>query len=65
MKLIDYIKSNKSTQAEFGKRIGKAQTTVSAYITGELIPPRATALKIVKVTKGAVTLEDLWGVKIA
>ncbi len=65
MTLSEYLDKTKMTQTQFARRIGKAQTTVSGYCTGALIPPRATALKIVEVTKGAVTLTDLWHTKIA
>ena len=66
MKLSEYISKAGITQAEFGKKIGRSQTLISAYCNGTLIPPRATALDIVKETQGAVTLADLWpDVKIA
>jgi len=65
MKLHEYLYSTKTTQAEFAKLLRKSQTLISGYSSGSLLPPRATALKIVKVTKGAVTLSDLWGVKLS
>ena len=65
MKLSEYIKLKNLTQAEFAKMLGKSQQLVSGYCTETLMPPRATALKIVEITKGAVTLEDLWHTKIA
>ena len=65
MKLHEYLTLAKMTQLEFSKKINKSQTLVSGYCTGTLIPPRATALKIVKITKGVVTLGDLWGIKVA
>ena len=64
MTLSEYLEKTHQTQAEFGELIGKSQQLISGYCTGTLTSPRATALDIVKATKGAVTLEDLWGVKI-
>lgn len=63
MKLLEYLKKTNQTQAEFGAKLGKSQTLISAYCTGALIPPRATALDIVKISNGAVTLNDLWNLK--
>ena len=65
MTLSEYLSKTKMTQAKFAELLGRSQQLVSGYCTGALIPPRATALKIVKVTKNAVTLADLWGVKVA
>jgi len=65
MNLSDYLLKMKKTQAEFAEELGKSQQLVSGYCTGALIPPRETALKIVEITKGKVTLEDLWHTKIA
>lgn len=65
MTLLNYLKETKQTQAQFAKKLGKTQQLVSGYCTGVLIAPRATALKIVKITNGAVTLSDLWHTKIA
>lgn len=59
MKLPEYLKHNKINQSQFAKKIGVKQQSVSDYCVGKP-PKRATAYKIVKVTKGAVTLADLW-----
>jgi hypothetical protein len=64
-KLSDYLDKTKQTQNDFAIRLGKSQQLVSGYCTGAFIPPRATALKIVEITKGAVTLSDLWHTKFA
>ncbi len=63
MTLNEYLKKNSLTQSDFGKMIGKDQRTISEYCGG-YAPPRDVALKIVQVTKGKVTLEDLWDVKL-
>jgi hypothetical protein len=65
LKLVEYLKSTKTTQAAFAKKLGKSQTLISAYCAESLVPPRSTALKIVKVTKRAVTLADLWGITLS
>jgi DNA-binding transcriptional regulator YdaS (Cro superfamily) len=63
MTLSDYLDKTKQTQTEFAKKLGKSQQLVSGYCTGALIAPRDTALKIVEISNGAVTLEDLWHMK--
>ena len=65
MKLSEYLKNEGLTQEQFAKKLGKSQTLISAYCTGSMMPPRQTALKIVKITDGQVTLSDLWHTKIA
>jgi transcriptional regulator with XRE-family HTH domain len=58
MKLSDWLRQEGMTQAVFGERIGSDQANVSRWITGHHTPSLATLLKIMKVTKGAVTAED-------
>lgn len=65
MTIPEYLKKHNLTQEQFGTMIGKSQQLVSGYCTGQLVPPRATALKIITVSKGEITLEDLWHTKIA
>ena len=65
MTLPEYLEKTKQTQTQFAKKLESSQQLVSGYCTGKLIPPRMTALKIVKITNGAVTLSDLWNIKIA
>ena len=60
MKLSEYLSKTEQRQADFAKKLKKSQTLVSAYCTGTLMPPRKTALKIVEITKGEVSLADLW-----
>lgn len=65
MTLPDYLKTTKQTQAEFAEKLGKSQTLISAYCREKMVPPRETALRIVEITRGNVTLGDLWHTKIA
>jgi hypothetical protein len=65
MTLSEFLDKTEITQTDFAKKLGKSQQLVSGYCTGALIPPRATALRIVEITQGAVTLEDLWHMKSA
>lgn len=64
MTLSDYLKKNNITQEDFATRMDVEQQTVSDWCAGSP-PKRLNAFKIVKITKGAVTLQDLWGVKMA
>ena len=60
MMLSQYLKKHRVTQEEFGRSIGVKRLSVSRYINGERIPSPKTAKRIVKVTKGAVQLKDLY-----
>lgn len=62
MKLGEYLKDNGLLMADFGKKIGRSQAAVSRICAGEQPRPDA-ALKIVRVTKGAVSLADLYGLE--
>jgi hypothetical protein len=56
--LRGWLSSNRITHAEFGERIGRAQTTVDAYATGKCPPPDIAAL-IETITGGEVST-GLW-----
>jgi len=63
MKLAKYLEVKKLSQDRFAKRIGCSQQLISAYCREVMVPPRKTALIIVKKTKGDVTLNDLWDMR--
>lgn len=60
MELLDYLTQNKTTMSAFGKRVGRAQSIISRLANKKHWPDRSTAVKIVVVTRGAVTLDDLY-----
>lgn len=61
VELKEYLKTNNVTMAVFGEKIGRAQSIVSRLANRRHRPDPTTALRIVKVTKGAVSLDDLYG----
>jgi transcriptional regulator with XRE-family HTH domain len=61
MTINEYLKSEGVTQAAFGKKVGKCRDTVARWLRRDCFPTRKTAARIVKHTKGAVTLLDIYG----
>lgn len=59
MKLSTWIKKNKFTQEQLAKKLGVKQQTISRYVNG-YPPKRKLAYKIVAITSGMVTTNDLW-----
>jgi transcriptional regulator with XRE-family HTH domain len=59
MRLKDYLKKNKITQANFASLIGISQGYLSLIVRGLNNPSFKLALKIEKITLGQVTTEDL------
>lgn len=60
MTLTEYMAKRKLTLEEFGKRIGKSRSATHRIVRGHAYPMPETAKRIVKVTKGAVQLKDLY-----
>jgi DNA-binding transcriptional regulator YdaS (Cro superfamily) len=60
MKISYYLKKHNLSRAAFAKKAGVIDKAVSHWITGERKPKPATALKIERVTKGEVTLQDIY-----
>lgn len=52
------------TMDAFGKSIGRAQSIVSRLANKKHWPDRSTAVKIVMVTAGRVTLDDLYSLPV-
>ena len=59
MKLKDYLAKKRISQADFAKKLGIKQQSISRYLQG-LPPKRIIAYKIVNLTGGEVRLMDLW-----
>ena len=60
MELLEYLKARKITMSEFGSKIGRAQSIVSRIANRKHRPDPTTAVKIVVVTKGEISLDDLY-----
>jgi transcriptional regulator with XRE-family HTH domain len=60
MTLKQYLSNHGITQEEFGRLIGVKRLSIARYLNGERLPSPKTAKRIVKATKGAVQLKDLY-----
>ena len=60
MELLDYLHTRKITMAVFGERVKRAQSIISRIANRKHRPDPTTAVRIVVVTKGAVSLDDLY-----
>ena len=60
MKLVDYLKNNNITQVAFAEMIGVTQMTVYRLLNGH-DPSARIGRKIIKVTDGTVTWDDMLG----
>lgn len=60
MKLEKWLKREEMSVAAFAGRVGVVRTSTHRYINGDRVPDRSVAKKIVALTKGAVTLQDLY-----
>nr|DAY65764.1 MAG TPA: helix-turn-helix domain protein [Caudoviricetes sp.] len=58
MKLCEYLKEKKMSQADFAKKIGVTQGIISYYINGRGMPTRKNMRKIINITGGMVTADD-------
>ncbi len=58
MKLGTYLRKNRTTQAEFARRLGVTQQALSNWISGERFPRRGHLIRIHQETDGAVTPRD-------
>ena len=67
MKLADYLEEKELTYAVFAQMLGMTSSAASMnicrYINGTRRPRPTVANKIVEVTKGRVTLKDLYSVE--
>lgn len=61
MELRRYLDDQKLTCTAFGQQVGVTPSTVSRWAAGRLMPRPAQIRKIIRVTDGAVTADDLLG----
>lgn len=59
MKLKTYLKRNKLTAKQFSKLTGISPPSIHNYIHGKKTPSLDSADRIVRASKGRVTLRDL------
>jgi len=57
-KLAQYLKSERISQREFGRRVGVSGVTINHYIKGHTRPKRRTMSRIEAETEGFVTYRD-------
>ena len=60
MELSEYLKKKNKTVKEFAEEVGVSHVAVHLWLNGE-IPSPVNACSVVKLTKGWVKLEDLYG----
>lgn len=60
MKLSAWLKLKDLTAQQFGERIDRAPSTITRLLRGESVPDKATMLRIVAETEGAVTPNDFF-----
>lgn len=58
-KLREFRKSQSMTQADLAKRVGVKKPTISRIETGERVPSVGLIKRIIAVSKGALTADDL------
>lgn len=63
MKLQDWMNETETTAVQLSKLIGKSESTISRYLAGKVEPNGETLKLIHKVTLGAVTANDFFGME--
>lgn len=61
MRLEEWMRQNRVTQAEFGARVGVGQDAVSRWASGSRTPRPDHMAQIRRETGGAVTADDFIG----
>lgn len=59
MKIDEFLKYRRMSQAEFAEQLGIARQTVWNYISGKRCPAPHIALKIKEISKGKISLEEI------
>jgi len=60
MELKEYLESNGIKQKYFAEKVGISPQSLSDLVNKKTAPRQKTAQKIVKLTNGEVTFEDLF-----
>lgn len=60
MRILDYLKQQKMTQADFARIIDELPQAVERYVNNKRIPRPDIIQKIFTATKGAVTPNDFY-----
>ena len=60
MLLKEYLEKNYLTKSGFAKKLGVTSSTIHNFIAGRSYPTAKLAQRIVKLTNGEVTFEDLF-----
>ena len=60
MELQEYLEKNFIVKSKFAKAVGINPTTLHHILSGKFLPSGKTAQKIVELTNGEVTFEDLF-----
>lgn len=60
MDIKEYLESNSISQSEFARTIGVKQPTVHKWVHGLSLPDVRHARVIVDLTKGAISLNDMY-----
>lgn len=59
MRLIDYLKQQNETVADFAHRVGEAENTIRKIVYGQRQPSLPLAIKISDATAGATAPSEL------
>ena len=63
MQLVSWLRSKDMTNSEFARRIGGSPGLVDGYLKRTIWPSRAKMKRILAVTKGDVTPNDIYGLR--
>jgi transcriptional regulator with XRE-family HTH domain len=58
MRLTEYLRRQKMSQAAFARKLGVAQPAVNRYCRGERVPVPELLVRIERITAGMVRVED-------
>lgn len=58
MTLADYLRTAKTSEADFATSLGVTQVTVNRYLNGKRFPDKETILRIETITSGKVRPAD-------
>ncbi len=59
MTISEFLEANELTRAKFARLIGVNEASITRYMNGTRVPRREHLDRIYKVTKGAVTANDV------